>query len=112
MFGTDIIAFREIVMKEPLPLSEIHTAVVDFLRGRDDVVLFGAHAVNAYVAEFRMSQDVDVQSTRGAEFAEELRQYLHDRFHIAMRVRQVSAGRGYRLYQARADGNRHLVDVR
>lgn len=29
-------------MREPLPLAVIQGAVLDFLRNRDDVVLFGA----------------------------------------------------------------------
>ncbi len=60
-------------MHEQLPLTTIHDAVLEFLRGRDDVALFGAQAVNAYVSEPRMSQDVDLISTRAAELAEELR---------------------------------------
>ena len=54
-------------MREPLPLATIHDAVLEFLRGRDDAVLYGAQAVNAYVKEPRMTQDVDVASTRAAE---------------------------------------------
>src|SRR5437763_11758441 len=104
MFGTDTIGVREILMKEPLPLTAIQTAVVDFLRGRADAVLFGAHAVNVYTSETRMSDDVDVQSTRAPELAEELKTYLHDRFHVAVRTREIAGGRGYRLYQARAEG--------
>lgn len=46
MFVADTINFREIVMKEPLPLTTIQHAVIDFVRGRDDVALFGAQAVN------------------------------------------------------------------
>lgn len=99
-------------MKEPLPLATIHDAVLDFLRGRDDVVLFGAHAVNAYAGEPRMTQDVDLMSTRAVELAEELCEYLNQRFHIAVRIRKVREGLGYRLYQVRKTGNRHLVDVR
>ncbi len=107
-----VLTFREWAMKEPLPLATIHDAVLDFLRGRDDVVLFGAHAVNAYVDEPRMTQDVDVMSTRAVELAEELREHLNQRFHIAVRTRKVREGLGYRLYQVRKEGNRHLVDVR
>ena len=44
--------------------------------------------------------------------AEELREHLRKRFRIAVRVREVGEGRGYRLFQARKSGNRHLVDVR
>ena len=99
-------------MREPLPLATIHEAVLEFLRGRDDVVVFGATAVNAYVDEPRMTQDIDLMSTRAIELAEELRKYLSERFHIAVRVRTVRDDRGYRLFQMQKTGNRHLVDVR
>ena len=99
-------------MHEPLPLATIQEAVLDFLRGRDDVVVFGATAVNAYVSEPRMTQDIDLMSTRAAELAEEIREYLSERFHIAVRIRVIRGGKGYRLFQIRKTGNRHLVDVR
>ena len=99
-------------MNESLPLATIQEAVLEFLRGRDDAVVFGAQAVNAYVPEPRMSQDIDLLSPRAAELAEELRTYLNDRFHVAIRVREVADGRGYRLYQLQKSGNRHLVDIR
>ena len=99
-------------MKENLPLSTIQNAVIDFLRGRDDVVLFGAQAVNVYVNEPRATQDVDLMSMRAADFAEELRTHLADRFHVAMRVREIKEGLGYRIFQLQKTGNRHLVDVR
>ena len=81
-------------MREPLPLATIHEAVLEFLRGRDDVVVFGATAVNAYVDEPRMTQDIDLMSTRAIGLAEELREYLSERFHIAVRVRTVRGGQG------------------
>ena len=99
-------------MREPLPLATIHDAVLQFLRGRDDVVVFGATAVNAYVDEPRMTQDIDLMSTRASELAEELREHLSERFHIAVRVRTVREDKGYRLFQMQKTGNRHLVDVR
>ena len=99
-------------MREQLPLATIHDAVLEFLRGRDDVVVFGAQAVNAYVSEPRMSQDIDLVSTRATELAEELRQFLSDRFRIAVRVRVIGAGKGYRLFQIQKPRNRHLVDLR
>lgn len=98
-------------MHEPLPLSKIQGAVLEFLQGRDDAVLFGAQAVNAYVSEPRATQDVDILSTRAKELAEELREYLSERFHIAVRVREVG-DKGLRIYQVRKEGNRYLVDVR
>ena len=66
MFGDGSLTFREFAMKEPLPLATIHDAVIDFLRNWNDAVLFCAfEAVNAYVDEPRMTQDVDILSTRG-----------------------------------------------
>jgi hypothetical protein len=112
MLNAGVLTFKEFVMREPLPLATIHEAVLEFLRGRDDVVVFGASAVNAYVAEPRMTQDIDLMSTRAAELAEELRAYLSERFRIAVRVREVRGGKGYRLFQMQKSGNRHLVDVR
>jgi hypothetical protein len=110
--GDGGLTLMEFAMHEPLPLSAIQDAVFEFLRGRDDAVVFGAQAVNAYVAERRSTEDVDVASSRGEAFAEELRAYLGDRFKIAVRVRNVRDGLGFRIYQVRRDGNRHLVDVR
>ncbi len=99
-------------MREPLPLATVHEAVLEFVRGRDDVVVFGATAVNAYVSEPRMTQDIDLMSTRAAELAQELRDFLGERFHIAVRVRVIGEGKGYRVFQMRKEGNRHLVDLR
>ena len=51
-------------------------------------------------------------STRAAELAEEVRAFLAGRFHIAVRVRVIGEGKGYRIFQIRKEGNRHLVDLR
>ena len=107
-----VLTFKEFAMREQLPLATIHDAVLEFLRGRDDAVVFGAQAVNAYVDEPRMSQDIDLISTRATELAEELREHLSERFHITVRVRVIGAGKGYRLFQIQKPRNRHLVDVR
>lgn len=98
-------------MNEPLPLATIQESVLEFLRGREDAVLFGAQAVNAYVKEPRMTQDIDLLSTRAAELSEELREFLSQKFHIAVRVREIKE-KGFRVYQVRKEGNRHLIDVR
>jgi hypothetical protein len=112
VFGEGSLTFQEFAMKEPLPLATVHEAVLEFLRGRTDAVLFGAHAVNVYVAESRMTQDVDILALDAADLAEELRAYLNKRFHIAVRTRKIKGGIGYRIYQVQKSGNRHLVDVR
>jgi hypothetical protein len=59
-----------------------------------------------------MTQDVGILSVRAAALAEELRAHLADTFKIAVRVREVAAGRGFRIYQLRQPKNRHLADVR
>ena len=112
MFGDGSLTFREFAMREPHPIAVIQDAVLEFLRDQDDMVLFGAQAVNAYVSVSRLTEDVDLMSTRALELAEELRAYLNKKFHIAVRVRTVREGLGYRVYQVRKPENRHLVDVR
>ncbi|MCP4165744.1 MAG: hypothetical protein GY759_07600 [Chloroflexi bacterium] len=111
MLNAGTLTFREFIMDEALPLATIQEAVLDFLRGRDDVVVYGAQAVNAYVDEPRMTQAIDLISTRAKSLSEELKQYLHDRFHIAIRVRNVAEGRGFRLFQVQKPRDRHLVDI-
>lgn len=106
------LTFREIVMNDPLPKGTIQQAVVDFLKGREDAAIFGAMAVNAYVDERRMTEDIDIVSPRAKELAGELRGRLNEQFHIAVRVRTIRDGIGFRLYQIAKPKNRHLVDVR
>jgi len=112
MINADVLTFQEFAMRETLPLSKIQEAILEFLQGREDAVLFGAQAVNAYVSEPRMTQDVDLLSTRAGDLAEELKDFLSDKFHIAVIVRAVADGKGFRIYQIRSEGNRHLVDLR
>lgn len=111
MINADVLTFQEFAMHETLPLSKIQETILGFLQGREDVALFGAQAVNAYVSEPRMTQDVDILSVNAAGFAEELRQHLSDKFHIAVRIREIG-DKGFRIYQLRNEGNRHLADVR
>jgi hypothetical protein len=54
MFGTSL-SFQEFAVAEPLPLASIQEAVLRFLQDRDDVLVFGAQAVNAYVGEPHMA---------------------------------------------------------
>ncbi len=98
-------------MQEPLPLATIFHEVLSFVAKRGDAVVFGAHAVNVYCEPPRMTADVDLLSTDGLGLANDLRSWLSDKFHIAVRVREVVDG-GFRVYQLRKPKNRHLVDVR
>lgn len=110
MIIDDGLTFREIVMNDPLPKATIQQAVFDFLKDQSDAAIFGAMAVNAYIDERRMTEDVDLVSPRAEALANELRQFLSTRFNIAVRV--VREGIGFRLYQLAQPKNRHLVDVR
>jgi hypothetical protein len=67
MLGADILSFREFMTNEPLPLATIQAAVFEFLWNRNDIVVFGAQAVNAYVDEPRMTQDINLISVRAEE---------------------------------------------
>jgi len=95
-----------------VPLATIHGAVLEFLRDREDAVVFGGHAVNAYVKEKRATQELDLLSTRTAKLATELRDYLNRRFRIFLLIRRLNKGDGRRIYQATKDGNHFLVDIR
>jgi hypothetical protein len=59
-----------------------------------------------------MTQYIDILSTHAETVAELLRNELSSQFNIAVRVRTVAQGQGFRLYQLRKEGNRHLVDIR
>ena len=66
MLGFDApLSLGEFVRDEPLPLGRVFRVVLELLAGRTDAVVFGAHAVNAYVEDEkqRMTGDVDVLST-------------------------------------------------
>lgn len=109
------ITLREALSSTKSPtLAEVFRTVLASLKDRPDVALFGSHAVNAYVDPPRMTADVDVMSTDAERFAEELRDRLAEEFHIAVRVRTVAHGNGFRIYQVRRppEKNRHLVDIR
>src|SRR5262249_49810432 len=110
MLGDGPLTFREFTTREPLPLARVHDAVLGTLRARSDAVLCGAHAVNAYIDEPRMTQDVDVLSSCAAALAEELSSFLSERFDIAMRVLTLENGTLYRLFQKRKRKSRQLVD--
>jgi hypothetical protein len=106
------LSLREYVMGEELPLATIFRAIAEILRERDDAVIFGAHAVNAYAGTERMTEDVDVLTVDAAALAERIRSELTSRFHVAFRVREVARGQGQRVYQLRSPKNRHVCDVR
>lgn len=113
MFGDGSLSFHEFATREPLPLATVHDAVLNFLRGRDDIVLDGSQAVNAYVTEARMTDDVDVLTPCPQFIADEIRAHLEREFRIDVRVCGLG-GRGidFRVYQQREPRDRRFVDVR
>jgi hypothetical protein len=113
MFSAGTLTFQEFMAHEKLPLATIQNAVLEFLRGRDDAVVFGAQAVNAYVKEPRTTQDLDLVSTRPIKLACELQEFLIRKFKIFARMRKFGSGSGCQVYQVVKFGNnRHLVDIR
>jgi hypothetical protein len=102
----------EYLMRETVPLYRVHEAIFDFCRGRSEVTIFGAQAVNIYVPEPRMTQDVDLFSPTPRETAEALASALNESFRIAVRIREIAGGKAYRVYQVRKEGSRHFADVR
>lgn len=99
-------------MREASPLFRIQEAIFEFCRDQPDVAIFGAQAVNFYVKQPRMSQDVDLLCTRPGVVAADLARSLGELFHIATRVRELASGKAYRVFQIRSEGNRHLADLR
>src|SRR5260370_40051838 len=89
----------------------VHDAVLEFLRHRDDCALCGSQAINAYIDDPRMTQDVDIVSPRAMDLAEEIRQILDEQFEMVLNVRTVRDGIGQRVYQVRQPKHRNLVDV-
>jgi len=112
MFSAGTLSLREFIIGEVLPLATLQRAILEFLRGRDDAVVFGAQAINAYVSEPRSTQGIDLLSSRAEPLAEELRAYLAERFHIAVRVRRLDTSLDYRVDQLQKPRSRHLVDIR
>jgi hypothetical protein len=68
MLNADVLTFQEFITLEHLPLSTIHEAILEFLKGRE--------AVNEYASEPRMTQVVDLLSIRAKVLAEELRHFF------------------------------------
>ena len=112
MFGDGPLSFYEFATREPHPLAIIQTAVLKFLRRRNDVALCGSQAVNAYVAETRLTEDVDVLALHAAQLAQELRVFLKGKFRMAIRVGELRNRLEFRVYQARRPKPRYLVDIR
>lgn len=104
---------QELKATEEFPAATIHKAVLEFLRDRDDAVVFGGHAVNAYVKEQRPTAAIDLLSTHTAKLATELRDYLNRKFRIFLLIRKLNRGNGRRIYQAMKSGDNYfLVDIR
>jgi hypothetical protein len=105
------LTMREFATGEDLTLATVWRELGAFLLTRDDVVLFGSHAVNAYVSIERMTSDVDLMSTSAERIAEEICDRLTARFQRVFRARSPNPG-AFRIEEVRQPEDRHLVDVR
>lgn len=63
------LTFREFMTHETAPLAVVFREILGLLSTRPDAVLFAAQAINAYCEPPRMTEDVDVLSTRAEELA-------------------------------------------
>lgn len=99
-------------MNQSVGLSEIQRTILEYLQGRDDAMVFGAQAVNAYVDLPRMSQDVDILSSDAKGLADRISMLLNEKLRIAVRIRELADGQAFRIYQVTKPTNRHLVDLR
>jgi len=72
------LTLREFMTQESLPLATIFREVLSFLMTREDAVVFGAHAVNAYCEPPRMTAEIDVMSTNASQLANDLRSLLSE----------------------------------
>lgn len=106
------LAFSEFSARERVPLADVFRLIFAILRTRPDAAIYGSQALNAYVRPPRMTEDVDIFSLDAVDLAETIRDALNREFHIAIRIRRSSDGRGLRLYQTSKQARRHLVDVR
>lgn len=109
--GDAPLTLREFVTDEPAPLATIFREILSLLATREDAVVFGAHAVNAYCEPERMTAGIDVLSTDAARLADDVQALISERCRLAARVREIVPGE-FRVYQLRKPKNRHLVDVR
>ena len=112
MLGNGFVTLREFACNEPHPLAAIQDAILGLLARRDDVVVCGAHAVNAYSETWRMTEGVDVSSTNAKVVADAVCAFLSKQLHITARVRTAADGRSLRVYQAKKPRNRNLMNIR
>ena len=78
--------------REPLPLARIHQAIFESCRTRGDLVLFGAQAVNVYVAGARMTRDVGLLADNPEAAARDLARELAKELHMTVRVHEITVG--------------------
>jgi hypothetical protein len=76
-------------MREALPIFRLQEAIFDLCRDQPDVAVFGAQAVNLYVSQPRMTQDVGLLCAHPEVIATSLAGRLGDLFHIATRVGEL-----------------------
>lgn len=75
MLNPGILTFQEFMTQESLPLATLQQAVLEFLQSKDDVVIFGAQAVNAYVIAYHQRRNQPKAGTDWRDLAMLLLQF-------------------------------------
>lgn len=91
-------------------LNDLLDAILDLLRGRDDIALLGAQAVNLYVKPQRGTGDVDVATESPADLTKQIRADLARRFQVKTSVKRKPGG--YSIYWEQPTGRDKISDVR
>ena len=99
-------------MREPLPLATIHDAVLEFLRGRDDAVLYRCPGGQCLCRGTADDPGRGHRLDRRVELAEELRKYLNQTLHIAVGFARSEKEWVIAFIRCAKPENRHLVDMR
>lgn len=110
--GRGSLTLQEFASHDPYPLATLQDAILKLLSQRNDIVIFGGQAVNVYVPEPRMTQDIDVLTIHAKQVAEDIVEHLREKFHIAVRIRSIAEEKAYTVYRTMKSQKIKLVDVR
>lgn len=71
-----------------LLLENVQKFLLNYIFGRKDIVLFGAHAVNVYVdtEDIRYTSDIDLLSVEPKELASEIAEAIKEKFNIKVKI--------------------------
>ena len=102
---------REYLNKTEVTVETIQREVLDFISGRQDIVVIGAWGVNMHASlnDQRHTNDIDVVTVNAREIANLIASHLHQRLGIAARIRECK--HVFRVYRKLNGRTQHLVDI-